>query len=133
MYLTLLALLRKVNLRVVGIVAVLVFIFGAGWTVNGWRYRAKMEHERAEIAKNYAKQHELFMQKYRDQQARDQAAAEALSSDLERIRTQRTELEAALRGAAVVKPHDEICKDGGSGNPFGPDFVRLWNGTGAAD
>jgi Tfp pilus assembly protein PilO len=133
MWLTLLGLLRRLNLKTVGIAAVVVCIFVAGWTANGWRYRAKIEAERAEIAKNYAKQKELFLQQYRDQQTRDQAAAEALSADLERIRTQRKELEARLRGAAVVKPHDEICKDGGSGNPFGPDFVRLWNGTDATD
>lgn len=127
------AFLRKLNLRVVGIAALAGFIFAAGWTVNGWRYRAVMEAERAEIAENYAKQHEQFMQKYREQISRDQAAAEALSADLERTRQERRDLERKLREAAVVKDHDQICSDGGTGNPFGPDFARLWNSAAGDD
>jgi hypothetical protein len=125
--------LRKLNLRVVGIMALAACIFAAGWTVNGWRYRAAMEAERAEIAENYAKQHEQFMRKYREQISRDQAAAEALSADLKRIRHDRRLLEEQLRDAAVVKPDDQICNDEGTANPFGPDFVRLWNAAAGTD
>lgn len=130
MYMTLLAFARKLkllNMRTVGIVAVILAIFAAGWTVNGWRYRAKMEAQRAEIANDYAKQNALFMQKYREQVKRDQTAAEALSADLERVRQERRALEERLHSAAVVKDYDQICIDGGSGNPFSGDFVRLWN------
>jgi hypothetical protein len=133
MWLTILGFLRKIDLRVLGIGAIAAALFVAGWTTNGWRYKAKIEAERAEIAKSYAKQHELFMAKYREQTDRDQAAAEALSADLERVRAERRDLEGKLRDAAVVKDYAEICTDGGSGNPFGPDFSRLWNGSGPAD
>jgi len=121
------------NLRTAGVAALVIAIFAAGWVTNGWRYRSKMEAQRAEIAENYAKQHELFMQKYREQTTRDQTAAKALSEDLEQVRAQRRDLERKLQDAAVVKDYAEICATGSTGNPFGPDFVRLWNGTSKAD
>lgn len=109
------------------IVGVILAVFAAGWTTNGWRYKAKMERQKVKLAKSYAKQREQYLQEYRDQQEADEAAAEVLSADLARIRSRNQQLKEKLRTSNVVKPNDEICANGGSGNPFGDDFARLWN------
>lgn len=60
------------------------------------------------------------MQKFRKQQEKDQANAEAVSKDLQAYRARYTELQEKLRTAVVTKP-DTTC------NPFGPDFAKVWN------
>lgn len=122
-----LAVLKKVITPKRALVAgAILLTFAAGWTANGWRLNAKMAKAEAAAIEDYAKQRELYLQEYRQQQATDQAAVERLSDDLEALRQQRKDLQKRLRDSAVVKSDDDICKDG-SGNPFGRDFGRLWN------
>jgi len=111
------------------IVAVVVSVFAAGWLTNGWRYKAKIASSEAAMLESYAKQRELLLQEHRAQQEIDSQAAETLTADLEKLRQQRRVLQEKLLTAAVVKTHDEICGNGGTGNPFGADFAGLWNGT----
>ncbi len=119
--------LKFVTPKKLVIVAAVLAIFAAGWTTNGWRYKAKMEKQKVKLAESYAKQQKQYLQEYREQQEADEAAAEVLSEDLARIRTHNQRLKEELRTSNVVKPNDEICANGGSGNPFGDDFARLWN------
>lgn len=123
--------LKFVTPKRVGIAAVILGIFAAGWTTNGWRYQNKMARKQAEVVSDYAKQREAYLHKYKAQQQIDEEAAQALSADLAILRMQRSNLQEKLRSAAVVKSDDEICADGGSRNPFGADFARLWNDSAA--
>lgn len=104
---------------------ILVTVFVSGWTANGWRYKSQIADREAQLLADYNKQRNQYLREYQAQAAVDQADAEALVSDLEQVRARRRALEQELLTAAVVKSHDEICKNGG--NPFGPDFARLWN------
>ena len=105
--------------------AVIAGVFAAGWTTNGWRYKSKLAAKEAAIIAAYEKQRSQYLRRLKTQQESDQAAAEALSADLRRVRQSHRELEERLKDAAVVKPDAELCKNGA--NPFGTDFARLWN------
>jgi len=110
-----LAVLKKVVTPKRAVVAVAVAAtFAAGWTVNGWRYQRQIAKNEIRLIEDYAKQRELYVQQFREQQITDSAALQRLTEDLSTLRSQRRTMQNKLHSAAVVKAHDEICPEDSS-------------------
>jgi hypothetical protein len=126
-------------IRIALIAGIAVSIFGLGY-MKASQVHAKHEADEQKriTAALVAKEAEL-REIFTAQLAAEDAARNALQKDLTGIRSHRDSLIAAIRNAQLTKPVSEVriesCMetDGESdvqiviANPFGADFVGLWN------
>lgn len=120
-----------------GVVLILGAAFVGGWKVNGWRLEEAYAAERLAAVQAAREEFERLQAEqraaYEAQLAERDRVAEALSVSLVAVRTRASELRSEVDEARLSKPaptegtDSEVSCDS---NPFGSNFVRLWNDAG---
>ena len=139
--LNLLGLVKK-HWKIFAVGGVLLGAFWGGWEVNGWRLESSYAEEMAErdrIAREAAQEAMDRMRAvYEERLGIANGLATSISAKIAEIRAENDALSARIEASSgLVKPSDVTCIDNTTGiaheeqpNPFGDDFVRLWNDAG---
>ena len=120
-----------------------VAIFTAGWKVNGWRYEAEYREAELAIFDEIAERRAVLLAEFEDLRQGDDLARAIMATDLAAQRARADQLASELESASLVKTEteivvqwrdrvvtedaDEICGKPVLANPFGAEFVRLFN------
>lgn len=131
------------NWKIAAGAAAIAAVFLAGWKVNGWRYEAEYAEAFETIQEQLAERRTELLVEFEETRQTDQAARAAMSSDLSALRARNDELQDQVDSTLLVKSEpeivvqwrerivreeiDETCGPPVLANPFGPEFVRLYN------
>jgi hypothetical protein len=96
-------------IKAASITAIALFLFGAGWVVNGWRYTIKIDKLQAQYAKD-GRDAQAAAQARMDAIAKVNAsAAVALSAKQVRIKTINSKNVQEFKNAAINNKLDDNC------------------------
>jgi hypothetical protein len=131
------------NWKILAAAGAVALIFLAGWKTNGWRYEAQYRAAEKQIFEEIAERRDELLEEFETTRAADQDARLALNVDLADLRAVNQALGAEIDAASLAKTEpeiviqwrervvreesDEICGPPVLANPFGPEFVRLFN------
>lgn len=131
------------NWKLIAGAVAITAVFGAGWTVNGWRYEAEYREAEREIFDEIAERRAALVAEFEDLRQVDDLARSIMATDLVDMRARNDALQAEIETASLVKTEpqvviqwrdrvvreesDEICGPPVLANPFSVEFVQLFN------
>jgi predicted transglutaminase-like cysteine proteinase len=129
------------------IVAVAVAVgFAGGWGVNGWRLEAEFAKAQVAAVEEYERITNEQRTEWEAQYKKDQKEQAVLNERLQKLNRINKKLNEKIQVAQLSKQQANITDLGECPtneeienavlrhNPFGPDFVRMWNeATGSID
>jgi len=116
-----------------------VLAFSSGWKVNDWRNDAQQRKAEQEYQTALDNQRAELFAEWEIQHNKDELERISLATDLDNLRAQNSNLQEDLANATLVQPEIEVrwrervvagectAEALADFNPFGIDFVRLWN------
>lgn len=131
------------NWKLIAGAVAIAAVFGAGWTVNGWRYEAEYREAELAIFDEIAERRADLLAEFEDLRGADELARSLMATDLATLRARNDDMQDQLEAVSLAKTEpevviqwrdrvvseedDEICGKPLLANPFGAEFVRLFN------
>ncbi len=114
-------------------------VFASGYKVSDWRNDAQLLKQQQDFATALEAQRSEAFAEFEQQRSVDEAERVALQTDLDAVRNLNAQLQEDLTNATLIEPAVEIrwrervvagecsAETLRDFNPFGAEFVRLWN------